>query len=265
MRQLGLDFLTVMEATAPQMIELAASHGITWVNLLVPPFPPLPYYDLIGDTVTRRETARRCRDLGVQIDMIEPFSMHANVRPEDFRPALETGAYLQARWINVLSRDTDPSRIADNFGRMTELADEYGLRVFTEFHRRQYLKTLQQTVEFLTAHQLDAIGIEVDALHFFRMGGDVAQIRQNRDWIVRAQLCDGPADMPEADQNAEAREHRLPVGEGSFPLQDFVDALPQDIVLGIEAPHRTYGMKERLQRNIDGALRLNGIAPLVRR
>jgi sugar phosphate isomerase/epimerase len=259
-KQIGLDFLTVGELTAPDMVSMAAKHGLPSVNLLVHPFPPLPYYNLIGDTPTRRATAARCRDLGVAVEMIEPFSMTVDAEPEDFRPALETGAYLGARWINLLSRDTEPNRIADKFGRMLTLADEYGLGVFTEFHRRQYLKTLTQTVDFLREHRLDRIKVEVDALHFFRLDGRVDEIVRHRDWIARAQVCDGPADMPIEEQNGEAREHRLPVGEGAFPLQAFVDALPDGITLGIEAPHRTYSLEERVARSVAGTRKLLGLA-----
>jgi sugar phosphate isomerase/epimerase len=258
LKTIGLDFLTVSELTATEMIEVAARYDVPSVNLLVHPFPPLPYYNLIGDTPARRETAARCRDLGVTVEMVEPFSMSAAANPEDFRPALETGAYLGARWINLLSRDTEPQRIADKFARMLELADEYGLGVFTEFHRRQYLKTLGETAAFLTEHALERIKIEVDALHFFRFDGRIDEIVRHRDRIARAQICDGPTDMPEAEQNTEAREHRLPVGEGDFPLQAFVDALPDGITLGIEAPHRTYTLEERVARSVAGTRALLG-------
>jgi sugar phosphate isomerase/epimerase len=257
-----LDFLTMLELSAPDQITMAAKYGIPSVNLLVPPRMALPYYNLIGDTPSRRETALRCRDLGVTVEMIEPFAVTADLRPEDFRPALETGVYLGARWINLLSSDTEPNRLADNFGRMLMLADEYGFGVFTEFHRRHFLKTLSQSVDFLREHKLDRIKVEVDALHFFRLDGKVEEIVRHRDWIVRAQMCDGPAHMPVEQQADEALNHREPVGEGAFPLQAFVDALPDGITLGVEAPHRTYSLEERVKRNVNGTRKLLGLPPL---
>lgn len=260
MRHIGLDFLTAFEISAPNLIKLAAQYGIHRVNLLVHPFSPLPYYNLIGDTAARRATAAQCRDLNVDVEMIEPFAMTPDTDVEDFRPALETGAYLGARWINLLSRDTEPNRLADRFGAMAAMAKDYGMGTFTEFHRRQYLKTLSGTVAFLDEHGLNDIQVEVDALHFFRLGGQVEEIVRHRARIARAQLCDGPADMPEEEQNSEAREHRLPVGEGDFPLQAFVDALPDEITLGIEAPHRTYSVEERITRSVKGLRKIMGSA-----
>jgi sugar phosphate isomerase/epimerase len=259
-KQIGVDFLTVLELSAPDQISVAAKHGVSKVSLLVPPRASLPYYNLIGDTPTRRATAVRCRDLGVTVEVIEPFAMMPDQKPEDFRPALEASVYLGARWINLVSSDTEPNRLADKFGRMLMLADEYGLRIFTEFHRRLYLRTLGQSVDFLREHKLDRIKVEVDALHFFRLDGQVEEIVRLRDWIARAQICDGPAHMPVEDQASEALEHRLPVGEGAFPLQAFVDALPDGITLGIEAPHRTYSPEERVARSVAGTRKLLGLS-----
>lgn len=250
--EIGLDFLTVAEYPAPEQIEAAARHGIRKVNLLVQPFAMLPYYNLIGDTAARRKTRERCRDLGVEVEMVEPFIADVTTDIDDFRPAFESAAYLGARWINLLPRDRDFARMADCFARTAEIAAGYGLRVFTEFHRRASLRTLSETVAFFDDYGLDDIMVEVDALHFFRLDGQVEEIVRHSNRIARAQICDAPAGVSEADQAAEAREHRLPPGEGIFPLQAFVDALPDGIVVGLEVPHRTYGPEERLERSVAG-------------
>lgn len=258
--EIGLDFLTAMELSAPELVSLAARHGIHRVNLLVQPFPPLPYYHLLGDTGTRRRTLERCRDCGVDVEMVEPFLVDEHTDPLDFRPGFEAGAYLGARWVNLLARDTDHARLADRFAAAAALAAEHGLGTFTEFHRRASLRSLPETAAFLCRFGLDSIRIEVDALHFFRFGGTIDQLVEHRDRIVRAQICDGPADMPVEEQGREAREHRLPPGEGVFPLQAFVDALPDGITLGIEVPNRIYSPEERVERSVAGVRRLLGEA-----
>jgi sugar phosphate isomerase/epimerase len=251
--EIGLDFLTVVEYPAPEQIEAAARYNIRKVNLLVQPFTMLPYYNLIGDTASRRKTRERCLALDVEVEMVEPSIADAGIDPEDYRPAFETAAYLGAVWINLLPRDKDFARMADFYARTAELAGSYGLRVFTEFHRRASLRTLSETVDFIDAHGLTGkVMAEVDALHFFRLGGKVEEIVRHRDRIARVQICDGLANMPEAEQATEAREYRPPPGEGDFPLQDFINVLPDGIVVGLEVPHRTYWPEERLARSVEG-------------
>jgi sugar phosphate isomerase/epimerase len=255
---IGLDFLTALEVDPPELVHLAARYGIPSVNLLVQPFAGLPYHHLLGDTGMRRRTRDACRATGVTVEMAEPFLVDERTDPQDFRPGFETGAYLGACWVNLLSRDTDRSRLADRFAEAAVLAAEYGLGVLTEYHRRASLRTIAETVAFLREYGLNDVRVEVDALHFFRFDGDVENLRVHRDWIARAQICDGPAHMPIEEQAAEASTHRLPPGEGEFALQAFVDALPDGITLGIEVPHRTYALEERIERSLAGTRRLLG-------
>ena len=54
--------------------------------------------------------------------------------------------------------------------------------------------------------------------------------------IGRVQICDGPIDMPADKQYWEAGDCRLYPGEGEFPLAEIFDAIPADIVVGVEVP-----------------------------
>ena len=58
------------------------------------------------------------------------------------------------------------------------------------------------------------------------------------EWLRAAQICDASADVPttEAAIIAEAREGRLPPGEGALPLGDLLEALPADTSLSVEMP-----------------------------
>jgi sugar phosphate isomerase/epimerase len=82
----------------------------------------------------------------------------------------------------------------------------------------------------------------LDALHLARSDGNPAAVREVPSPLVAiAQLCDGPAQAPPYGELArEARTNRLYPGEGALPLAAFLDALPSDIPLSIEVPHRTH-------------------------
>ncbi len=73
--------------------------------------------------------------------------------------------------------------------------------------------------------------------------------------IARAQLSDGPAEMPPDRQFAEAIGDRLIPGEGALPLREFLAALPDGITVGLEVPmtslqEQGVGPDERVRRTV---------------
>jgi len=56
--------------------------------------------------------------------------------------------------------------------------------------------------------------------------------------VAYVQICDAGPDRPVAppDLMTEARGNRLLPGEGALPLDAMLDALPESLPIGIEAP-----------------------------
>jgi len=250
MRKLCLDFLTAQEVPAPRLIELAAEYGCSHVGLMVHPMRPFPFYDLLRDTKARRETRNRCADLGIKVDVTDAFNIQAETDPEVFRQAMESSAYLGAEWINIIARDPDESRLLNTFGDTCEMAKEYGLKVLSEFSRRFAHDSLDTTVRFLKKLGNPDARVTFDTMHFFRNSGTIENMKQHLDWIGRVQLCDGAGDLPPEEQLMEARTRRLPPGEGIFPLQEVVTAMPRHVVIGVEVPNNTMTYQERIKRSV---------------
>ena len=248
---LCLDFLTAVEASPPELADLAAANGCGAIAIMVHPAEGVPDFGMAYDTPMRRETRRRCRELGVAIDMIEGFLLKPETDIAAFRAALESGAWLGARSVNVLLRDPDVQRLRENFTAFCDLAGDYGLAVVTEWSRRTPLKSPAEAAAFLTAATHGAARLQLDSLHLFRAGFTVSDVSALDPRIIgRAQLSDGPTGMPVERQFEEALGERRVPGGGDLPLGAFVDALPDGITLGIEAPMTS--------------LRLQGIGPAER-
>lgn len=250
MRQFSLEFLTALEADAPTLVELAARHGYGHVGLLVQPMRPFPFYDLLRDTKMRRETRKRCLDLGIKVDSADGFILQPETDPEAFRGALESSAYLGTNWINVLALDREESRLMDSFGGLCNMAREYGMKVGTEVNRHFVHDTLDNTVAFLKKLGDPDARVTLDSMHFFRHVGTIESLKQHANWIGRVHLCDGPAEVPFELQRAEGRTRRLPPGDGALPLQEFLAVLPRDLVLGLEVPNPDMTMTERIARSL---------------
>jgi sugar phosphate isomerase/epimerase len=249
----ALDFLTALELTPPQLVDSAAGNGCRFVNQLVQGYAgfPFPESNLVHDMDARRTLRDRCRDRNVQIDVLEVFVLDEHCDPETFRPALEAGAYLGATAANTLALDATENRLMDRYGRFCEISREYRLEVLVEVIRVTSLTSITAAVAFFEKSRLD-VKIELDSLHFFRYGGNVEEIVKYRDRIGRAQICDGPPSANDAEYPMEALYRRGIPGEGQLPLADFLAALPDGIVVGVEVPRPDFRTTERISRAVQG-------------
>jgi sugar phosphate isomerase/epimerase len=136
--------------------------------------------------------------------------------------------------------DGEVGIVLDQAAGIYELAGAYGIPAYFEFSRRMTIKTLPEAAKFVRALGASQAKVLVDTLHFFRFGGEAAQIATYRDLIGRAQLLDGPREMPVEQQFAEAYYERLPPGEGALPLLDLPRALPDGVTVGAETPLRSW-------------------------
>jgi len=264
MNPLCLDFLTAVEASPPELAVMAAANGCGLISFLVHPADGVPDFGMDRDTPMRRETRGRCRDLGVAIDMVEGFLLKPETSIATFRPSFESSAWLGARSVNVLLRDDQLPRLSERFAEFCDEAAAFELEVVTEWSRRTPLKTLTEAALFLARVERPAARLQIDSLHLFRGGFSAADMAQLEPHLIgRAQLSDGPADMPVEQQFQEAIGERRVPGEGALALGAFLDALPPGITIGLEVPMKSLqdqgvGPAERVRRVFEGARRLMG-------
>lgn len=255
-RPLALAALSVLELTPPEMVSCAAEAGFSHVGLrLLPATPTEPQHDMVGDTPLVRETLRRLADTGMQVWDIEILRLKPETRVADFLAVLETGARLGASNVLVAGNDPEPARLADNFGRLCDLAAPLGLAINMEPMPWTDLRNLKEAAELLDTVQRANAGVLIDAIHFDRAGcrlDEIAALPQG--CLHYAQLCDAPAEQPrDLDELLlQARAERLPPGEGGLKLVELLRALPAGLPLGIEVPQqelaRSVGAVERVRR-----------------
>src|SRR6185312_14420734 len=96
---LCLDFLTAVEASPPELAQLAAANGLGLIGIMVHPVAGVPDFGMASDTPMRRQQEaldQRCRDLGVTIELIEGFLLTPDTDVAGFRGSFESGAWLEA-------------------------------------------------------------------------------------------------------------------------------------------------------------------------
>jgi len=239
MPHLTLGWLTLMNATAAQVIDAAAATGFRSVSIritgrkLAEDFPPI-----VGNAAMIKDLKRRLADGGLRLSNTSVYHVSPEITLEHLLPALDATVDLGATIVVATCTDRDHARWCDFMARYCEAAAQRGLTLALEFVPFSEAKTIGVAVDLVRRTGAANFGLLIDSLHLSRSRGVPADItRVDPRAIVFAQICDAVADIPPPEGLAqEARTGRLYPGEGALPLQDFLDALPAGIEIECEIP-----------------------------
>ncbi|MEJ5056757.1 MULTISPECIES: sugar phosphate isomerase/epimerase family protein [unclassified Pseudomonas] len=249
MNGLGVAHLTALELAPHLLVREAARAGFSSVGLrLHPAMAGGIAYPLAPGSQALQGLKTTLDGEGVVVNEIEFVELKPDVDVSELASLLEAGAQLGARCLTVSGDDPEHSRLFANFSALCELAAGYRLRVDLEFMRWRHIANLQQAVALVEAAGQANGGVLVDALHLFRSGGDVAAVAKlDRRYIHGVQWCDAPALAPTGEGIIrEAREGRLPPGQGQLPLAGLVNALPPQVHWSVEIPNLAMSAPDRL-------------------
>ena len=231
-RRFGLAALTVLDLSPADQVSVAAATGYDDVGLRLIP--------VAGQTLVHAidvpEIERRLAATGLRVLDVEVFRLSAETKVVDFESALADASRLGAGHLLAHGADADASRLADNLGRLCDLAGAYGLTVNLEPMPWVDISSVAQAKRLIAAAGRKNAALLVDPIHFFRADNrleDLAGLSFNY-----LQFCDARAERP-ADQKElirQAREDRMLPGEGGLDLAGLLRALPADLPISLEVP-----------------------------
>lgn len=230
--------LTAIDASAEDFIDGASAAGFDGVGLRVIPPQHAPTRVIAGDGPRIAALRRRADDQGIRIFEAESFGIDADTHIPNYLPALEAAAELGAAFIVSGGIDPDEERLATHYAELAELAQGFGLVLAIEFMPIRPMKSLADALRVIGKVHHSNARILIDALHLARSGGlpkDVASV--DPALIAYVQLCDAP-NPPVQPLQEESRQGRLYPGEGGLPIAQLMNALPANIPVSVEAPHR---------------------------
>jgi sugar phosphate isomerase/epimerase len=243
MRKFSLAHLTVLEATPPELIRIAARTGYDCVGLRLIPLglPAEIPFEPHKDAQMRREIKAAIQSTGVRVLDVELARIIETSMPDSYRPALETAAELGAR--HVLSSIWMPDRqqAIARFARLCEVAKPLGLTVNLEFVSSTEWDSLEGALDVVRSCGHDNVGIMIDTLHFHRSRISLEQLDGVPPaWANFIHVSDDRLERPATIEEARRtmREERLYPGEGAVDIAGIVGRLPQTAVCAIEIPHR---------------------------
>lgn len=247
MNRLGLDMLTLIGMSPVDHVRIAAELGCGSVSLGVrslsldelghPGVRLYPDWSLETDSDLRRELDHVLRDTGLHISLGEGFIVAPGRDVADYAANLDIMAALGTRRINAISVDRDIARTHDQMAALADLVIGRGMTFIVEFAPTNAINTFAAAMRAVDHIARPECKVMFDAMHFFRAGGSVEDIRALDPALISyAQLCDVPLESPGTVYMQEAIFGRLFPVEGELPLREWVAALPADVEIGVEVP-----------------------------
>ena len=218
-----------LSGTLEDKLGAASAAGFRGIEVFEP--------DLIASPWSPAELAARCADLGLSIDLYQPFRDLDSVDPERFARNLRRAEHkfevmeeLGTSTILVcssvaLDAVADVDRLAEQLGQAAELAGRRGLRIAYEaLAWGRHVDTWEASWDAVRRADHQALGLCLDSFHVLSKGGNPAGFAAvPGEKLFFLQLADAPRlDM---DVLAWSRHHRLFPGQGAFDLPGFLAAV----------------------------------------
>ena len=235
----SLAYLSSHRCTPAEAIGVAARTGYHFVGLrLWPNAPGAPQQHLLGQAQALRETLAAQRDTGVGVFDLEIIRIGEQFDPHTWDALYDAGAALKAKAILVAGDDANEDRLTENYARLCEVMQPFGMSADLEFMPWTEVKDAKSALRIVQNAGMPAnAGILVDALHFGRSTTTLEDIRAiPRELLHYAQICDAQAGLNFTTEKMvhTARCERLLPGDGSIDVQGLFDALPGDLPVSVE-------------------------------
>jgi hypothetical protein len=248
----GIAHLTLLELRPPDLVATAAAAGFEFVGVRVKAVTAGEHeYPISPGSPMSKETLQRLDDTGLFVLDVEFLSLGPQTGPDDWLPALEAGAALDARTISVVSVDEDRSRFTDTLSRLSADATPFGILPTLEPISYNAVSRVDDAAALAIA---TGAAVLLDALHIQRGGSSLDDVRALDPALVPVlQLCDGPLVLPDSLDvpaelplgmttdgsvlKTEARALRQVPGEGEFPLVGLLAAVAPGTPLSVEVPN----------------------------
>ncbi len=215
-----------ISGTLEEKLAAAAAAGFDGVEIFEP--------DFIVSSSSAAQVRARCTDLGLSIDLYQPFRdldstdpdrFAANLRRADRKfdvmEELGTDLVLVCSAVSPTAVDDD-AMIADQLHQLAERARRRGMRICYEaLAWGTHVNTYDRSWDIVRAADHPSLGLCVDSFHILSRGSDPAGIAKiPGEKLFFLQLADAPSmDM---DILHWSRHYRLFPGQGTFDLPAFL-------------------------------------------
>ncbi|GDY31789.1 bifunctional sugar phosphate isomerase/epimerase/4-hydroxyphenylpyruvate dioxygenase family protein [Gandjariella thermophila] len=216
-----------LSGTLEDKLAAAAAAGFDGVEIFDP--------DLIAAPWSPARVRQECADLGLTIDLYQPFRDFEAVPPDVLRANLRRAErkfdVMEQLGVTTMlvcssvSPDAvdDDDLAAEQLHALASRAAERGMRIAYEaLAWGRFVNTYQHSWDIVRRADHPALGLCLDSFHVLSRGSDPAGIRDiPGSKLFFLQLADAP--RMDMDVLQWSRHHRLFPGQGAFDLTTFLD------------------------------------------
>jgi 4-hydroxyphenylpyruvate dioxygenase len=209
-----------------EKLEAATAAGFTGIELFEP--------DLLSFKGHYRELRRLVADLGVRIEILQPFRDFEGMPPEqrakafdraerkfDIMTEIGTDLMLVCSNVNPDARG-EPGRLAEDLAELASRAGRRGLRIgYEALCWGRHVRRWQDAWKIVQAANHPALGLIVDSFHTLALDGDCAGLRSlDPDRLFFVQIADAHAAQGD-DLREWSRHTRAFPGQGVLDVAHF--------------------------------------------
>jgi len=251
-RRFALEPLSVPESSSADLVDVASQAGFDFFSMFAySPTPQLPADAAVSDLDVRRAMQLRMGETGVGLLNLECFNLTPEEDPRNFAAALECGGALGATHATaIVYENGNRSDAIAKYSRLCDMAAEHGIRVNLEFFAMcKAIPDLHTAAGFVKEAGRANGGLVLDLLHIVRTSAGMAGLHGLApEMIGTVQISDGPLNRSKTELEAETVERGIP-GTGDFPIREFCEWLPPEVVIGLEVPQMSqFGQTSPLDR-----------------
>lgn len=181
---------------------------------------------IVGDAGLMRDVKRALASSGLEVYDNYSFYLRPEMEWDIIQPALEFGGELGCKYVLVIGDDPEWGRMCENFARLCDIVAPMGQTAAVEATVRA-LSPLSQALKFMADCGRTNVGICLDPRQTFRDEKTFDVIAaEDAALFPYAQLNDSSPLISNAG---------LLPGEGVVPLYEYLDRLPADIDISVEA------------------------------
>ncbi len=240
---IAIELITALGQDPADMVHLAADLGVPRIGLALTPVAMVPDdvqpWNLRSDAPLYRAVKAAISERCVEVVLGEGFLIHPQIDLGQCGADLDLLARIGTRKVNCVGLEPDIARCHDQFAIFAALAAARGMTATIEFMPFVAINSLAKALNCAAAADCGTGSVLLDSMHVFRTGTSLADIAAlDPAMIGHVQLCDARSDWSDADYMTRAKFDRLAPGEGDLPLREFLGAVPESLVIGLEVPQR---------------------------
>lgn len=183
---------------------------------------------IVGNKDLERDVKQALKDSGLEVYDLYSFYLQPEMDWNVITPALEFGGEIGCKYALIIGDDPEWNRMVDTMGRIVDIIEPLGMKAAIEAFATA-LTPMPTCLKFVEDCKPKWLGMCLDPRQQYRdekSFDSLKGIGMDRNLIPYVQLNDSAV--------FGGSSGVLP-GEGNVPLYDYLDCLPSDIDISVEA------------------------------